>query len=1574
MSYRSKDVADLLQPIFFNDNRLKPTFSTRSTLTVTNNSSSPHAPFQQATLVNINSPGTSGFNPAKKFDFEITEPISCDDEDKAQNSTMASISYQNLSNRRPLQPLSLNSTHPHQNQLVSTSRYPHNVHLKPLDYTRPATFFNVDRSELDLSSLDQDLIRMNQTTEMNFFSKNLQKSSWNQDEGFSNHESMGYLVPASPNNTYQTSNQRTYSTVPNYSSSPKICTPTPTKSTVTLRRVSELPDRFRSLFPFDSFNPMQSQSIDLALYSNVNLVVSAPTGAGKTVIFELAMIHLLMQSGGDRAKMVYMAPTKKLCVTYIIYLISGIMLRTRQGLATKVSNYRSIMYSVVKSREQKFFKHLSIPSNTYLSGLSIFIGGELTGDTDQAHSDDPRKMGFHDASMERSSISSCFVETLYVAYHYDICFIVHLLRFIDEVHMLKEKRGATLEAVVSRMKTMGNSIRFIALSATVPNVDDVAAWIGLEAQYPNEKANILQYGEEYRPVHLVRHVLSYPMEGINGFMFDKKLDYKLLEIIQTHSNGKSTLVFCATRKSTEAACHTLVQQLQDMKKNGTRLPWIIQPTKIVPLKDKKIQDLCVWGIAFHHAGLDFKDRKTIETMFINGVIRVVNLPAHLVIIKSTLVWNNQQYTEYSDLEIMQMLGRAGRPQFDDSGVAVIMTSHNMKSKYENLVSGTEVLESSLHENLTEHLNAEISLGTIDNVQKTMQWLRSTFLYVRIKLNPTFYKLEGDEHRNFNFEKQLEVSIFYLAETEICAKDLDLLNESDLISKNGDSLKITEYGEAMAKYYLKYRTMANIVHLHSKADIKDLLELLSKAEEFYELRFHQGEKQVLNNINKSPDIRFPIKGRVTRVDQKIFLMLQCLLGNIAFSDPKMGFQMNMEANVILQHSPRLIECMVQKRDVVSLQNSLDLSRCLKAKTWENSPCILRQLDGIGQQYARLLATAGIQTFAQLENCDARRIEMIVNRNPPFGNQVLDALSLLPQFKLDVTLYSEYSSTDIELNIEISITNTKVKTKNNGMSLFATFLAVTTDAILLDYRRFPLTKVQQGFKFRIKVKLTAASQNIICSVLLEDYVGLDVKKTIDPGIDPSKFNNSINPTTIKQLLRHENELLTNWDEADQYLTEDPVPSLPPRLNLYLDHNPKDERASEERDLIQEVELIDLVDDNLEKLPNGRFKCSHACKDKEKCAHECCKVGCRHKPKKRKGLFLPGSEPTYSAEKRIKQNESSSIQESNVSSKGAERFQESTSSPGQHQEKYGKDMDERAFINSSYPQQDLNFYRDGKGRREDPEITFIEQRDFFDDSLSDNHLIQSLSQVNSSNPQGTSSSESPFILLSGDQQMGFNQQQTNINHFESSLSELNQFHEKMNNSNAAHFPREEPPTIIKEIEPSNSLNNQSSRGNTPTPFKWPPSDQENNIIEIDMNSEIDIISETDSLKETLYVEDEAKLQLTEEGQQSNPNPNINESRECPSTQIQDDTPSLSVFQPISNRGYNEDLVSWLRSCTVASDLKEKEKLQADHDQASASNNNHEKAIEKENLSDSRKLRSASSCFNDILAVFDQIFRESI
>ena len=116
-----------------------------------------------------------------------------------------------------------------------------------------------------------------------------------------------------------------------------------------------------------------------------------------------------------------------------------------------------------------------------------------------------------------------------------------------------------------------------------------------------------------------------------------------------------------------------------------------------------VSDTISAGVAVHHAGLSPSDRSLIEKAYLSGELNVIcctstlavgiNLPCHMVIIKGTVSYEAGAVKEYSDLEIMQMIGRAGRPQFDSSALAVIMTRLQQAKHYEDLLSGQERLES-----------------------------------------------------------------------------------------------------------------------------------------------------------------------------------------------------------------------------------------------------------------------------------------------------------------------------------------------------------------------------------------------------------------------------------------------------------------------------------------------------------------------------------------------------------------------------------------------------------------------------------------------------------------------------------------------------------------------------------------------------------------------------------------------------------------------------------------------------------------------------------------------------------------
>lgn len=128
-----------------------------------------------------------------------------------------------------------------------------------------------------------------------------------------------------------------------------------------------------------------------------------------------------------------------------------------------------------------------------------------------------------------------------------------------------------------------------------------------------------------------------------------------------------------------------------------------------------------------------------------GCLQGVNLPAYLVIVKGTQRYCSDsgkgracQYREYEMGECLQMIGRAGRPQFESSAVAVFMTKAENVHRYQNLAQGRAPIESQLHNSIAEFLNAAIAQRIVCSVTQAYTWLQSTYLWQRLFINPAAY--------------------------------------------------------------------------------------------------------------------------------------------------------------------------------------------------------------------------------------------------------------------------------------------------------------------------------------------------------------------------------------------------------------------------------------------------------------------------------------------------------------------------------------------------------------------------------------------------------------------------------------------------------------------------------------------------------------------------------------------------------------------------------------------------------------------------------------------------------------------
>ena len=141
---------------------------------------------------------------------------------------------------------------------------------------------------------------------------------------------------------------------------------------------------------------------------------------------------------------------------------------------------------------------------------------------------------------------------------------------------------------------------------------------------------------------------------------------------------------------------------------------------------------------------------------------------------------------------------------------------SFKEKYENLIVGKEEIESHLHKNLIEHLNAEICLGTITNLETAINWLKSTFLFARIKKNPKHYNLSEElKYKISNKNLNDASSILDECLTEILTKNLADLSEFTLINScdfHDPKTRIspTNNGRLMARYCIAFETMKLII--------------------------------------------------------------------------------------------------------------------------------------------------------------------------------------------------------------------------------------------------------------------------------------------------------------------------------------------------------------------------------------------------------------------------------------------------------------------------------------------------------------------------------------------------------------------------------------------------------------------------------------------------------------------------------------------------------------------------------------------------------------------------------------------
>ena len=715
-------------------------------------------------------------------------------------------------------------------------------------------------------------------------------------------------------------------------------------------------------FPF--FNPMQTQIFHTLYHTSTNVLLGSPTGSGKTVAAELAMWWAFREKPGS--KVVYIAPMKAL----------------------------------VRERVQDWRKRL-----TRQMGLKLV---ELTGD----NTPDTRTIRNADIIITTpekwDGISRSWQTRGYVQ---QVSLVI-----IDEIHLLGGDRGPILEIIVSRMNYIASqkkgSVRLVGMSTACANATDLGNWLGV-------KEGLFNFRHSVRPVPLEIFIDGFPQQ--QGFCpLMQSMNRPTFLAIKTHSPDKPVIVFVASRRQTRLTAKDLINfcGMEDNPRRFVRMSEDDLQLNLSRVMDEALREALSFGIGLHHAGLVEADRQLAEELFAHNKIQIlvatstlawgVNLPAHLVVVKGTQFFDAkiEGYKDMDLTDVLQMLGRAGRPQFDTSGIARIFTQDSKKAFYKHFLHTGFPVESSLHNVLDNHLGAEVSAGTIATKQDALDYLTWTFFFRRLHKNPSYYGLEISAEEHNTVAAQALANDYMISMVD---KSLKQLSESGCVDlhSNGD-VDSTALGKIMSYYYLSHRTIRHLLlHATPNATFGQALSWMCGATEFDELPVRHNE----DLINTELSAHLPLDASMLGLPMhdphvKAFLLLQAYFSRIdlPISD-YVGDQ-----NSVLDQSIRIVQASIdvftELGHLSTCMQFMTLLQCIKSARWpEDGPLSIVPGVDVDNERARIQAgNSEPSEMNQIPTLSKQSLAIALNTlqvPTAIRPQVEKVIDMLPNVNIDVT---------------------------------------------------------------------------------------------------------------------------------------------------------------------------------------------------------------------------------------------------------------------------------------------------------------------------------------------------------------------------------------------------------------------------------------------------------------------------------------------------------------------------------------------------------------------------------------------
>lgn len=514
----------------------------------------------------------------------------------------------------------------------------------------------------------------------------------------------------------------------------------------------DLPDEIKRFYLSSGIHelyPPQAEAVEKGLLEGRNLLAAIPTASGKTLLAELAMLKSILEGG----KALYIVPLRALA-------------------SEKFSRFREF------------------------SELGIRVGIS-TGDYDLKD----EGLGINDIIVATSEKTDSLLRNE-TAWMQEISVVI-----ADEIHLIDSaERGPTLEITLAKLRKMNPSCQILALSATVGNADELAAWLDAELVVSG-----------WRPTELLEGVL------FNGTYYCKDKEKPVVQTtkdeavnlaLDTLREGGQCLVFESSRKNCMAFAKKAASTVKKILLTDDKEVLAGIADEVLENSETDIATIlaaCIRsGTAFHHAGLTTPLRELVEDGFRKGRIRLIsstptlaaglNLPARRVIIRSYRRYSSEEGMQpIPVLEYKQMAGRAGRPRLDPYGEAVLLAR-----SYEEFVFLFENYIEAEAEDIWSKLGTENALRT-----HVLSTIANGFARTRAELmdflEATFFAFQ---YSNFGLSTVVDECLGFLRQEGML--------------ENTDALLSTSFGKLVSRLYIDPLSAALIVQ--GLREAKTLTEL------------------------------------------------------------------------------------------------------------------------------------------------------------------------------------------------------------------------------------------------------------------------------------------------------------------------------------------------------------------------------------------------------------------------------------------------------------------------------------------------------------------------------------------------------------------------------------------------------------------------------------------------------------------------------------------------------------------------------------------------------------------------------